>query len=920
MNNDNNRNNKTRAFSKPNTTAKSNDSLKLDTNMNIRRAVAKKTLKNGSKVTGICLKKGFQWALNIFLTLLLMCTICGVIVGGTFALYVKNYLIDNDYDIPDLKTNLDMTTKIFTANENGVFYELEDESIHGTENRSWVSYQRMPKNLYNAFVAIEDERFWKHNGVDWKRTIGAVLEFVTGNDSYGGSTITQQLIKNVSKNEETTIQRKVTEIFRALSLSEKRSKEEVIEMYLNTINLSRGNYGVQAAANYYFGKDVSDLTLVECAALASIPKSPTKFDPLRNPDNNKERRNAVLKKMKELGWISEEECTAAQNTELVLNITLDDANEAADQPYSYFKDALIEEIVKDLYDQYGYSRKVALNLIYSGGLQIYTTMDPEIQNAMEEVFEDENSFQKVSDGIQPESAMVVMDPYTGDVLGIVGGRGEKKDKLGYNRATQSKRQVGSSIKPLTVYAPAMDLGLISYGTVVDDTPFTYMEDQGRYWPSNSPARYNGKITINEAIMVSKNTTAAKIIDKMTPSYAFNFAKKKLHLDSMVPADEAIAPLALGGFTHGLTVLEMTAAYSIFPNGGAYSYPRLYTKVLNSDGTVLLEKKIKQEPVISQGTSTVMTKILQNVVSGGTAAGITLDQKINLAGKTGSTNDNKDLYFAGFSPYYVGACWFGYDVPKNLNNFVPNPAMLAWEKVMTKIHQKHFDSAANGTAPLNTFDYSKMKAVSICLDSGLLPSDECYKDVRTVMNGTSRIGTEYYYEGSKAPTQTCNVHVSVDWDKSENCLANEYCPEEDVIKVSLIKETSRAFTHGNVAVLDAIYTYRPVPKNAVYPIGAPFYQYTLPKDTYAGYAVAEEGKPVNKMCDKHTKPEEPEIPEHILPIPDDDEQIDDENQDGNTENTENTEDTENTENTDITENQDEGGQQNTDDDTTNSDEN
>lgn len=838
---------------------KKSDDITVNTTANIKKAAAKKAIKMGGRVTGICLKKVLQWALNIFLTLLLMMTICGIIVGGAFAIYVKNYLIDEDFDITGLKNGLDMTTKIYCADDTGKFVELEDERIYGTENRSWVSFSKMPKNLYNAFVAIEDERFFKHNGVDWKRTLGACLEFITGNDSYGGSTITQQLIKNITMEDETTIQRKVKEIFRALTLSEKRSKEEVLEMYLNTINLSRRNYGVQAAANYYFGKDVSELSLVECAALASIPKSPTKYDPVRNPRNNKERRDVVLEKMAELGMISKEECKEAQNTELVLNITLEESNEESESPYSYYKDALIEQLIADFNEQYGYSREYASSLIYSGGLQIYITMNRTVQSAMEEVFEDPDSFQTVSDGIQPESAMVVMDPYTGDVLGIVGGRGKKTGRREFNRATQSKRQVGSSIKPITVYAPAMDLGLIEYSTVMDDTPFNYMASLGRYWPVNAPNVYGGKITVNEAVMKSKNTIAVKVLDKMTPEYSYNFAKNKLHLDSLVDSDNALAPLALGGLTNGLTVLEMTAAYTIFPNGGSYSSPRMYSKVLDSNGTVLLENKIEQEPVISVGTATVMTKIMQNAVAGGTAAAITLDKKINIAGKTGSTNEDKDRYFAGFTPYYVGACWFGYDTPKNLVRFKSNPAMLAWEKVMEKIHQKYFDAAESGT-PLKTFDFSHLRTASFCLDSGKAVTENCRNDVRTVMLGKSRISRGYYYSDEDIPKEPCDVHVSVKWDKSQNCLANDYCPAADTIDVSLLLENDRAFTHGNIPVTDAAYTYRKMPVNGEYPDDAPFYSYLLPAGTYVGYTNVADGQPINKMCKVHTKPEEPENPD------------------------------------------------------------
>ncbi len=848
---------RTRSFTQPKKGTESDGELILDTAVNIKKAKAKKVIKKSATVSLFTLKKFFQWTGSILLTLLLIGTICGIIVGGAFAIYVKNYLIE-DYDITELKQNLDMTTTIYYVDGDGNQVELEDERIYGSENRSWVSYSSMPKHLVDAFLAIEDERYWTHNGVDWRRTLGAVLEFVTGNDNYGGSTITQQLIKNVSGEDDTTIQRKVKEIFRALSLTEKRSKEEILEMYLNRIHLSRSNYGVQAAANYYFGKDVSELTLLEAASLASIPKSPTKYDPLRNPEFNAERREVVLDKMLELTWITQEQYDEAMAEELVLNITYEEATSEATKPFSYFKDALIEQLVADLGEEYGYSRQYALDLIYSGGLEVTVTMDPEIQRIMEEVYEDPATFQKVDDGIQPQSAMVVMDPYTGNVLGLVGGRGEKTGKLELNRATMSRRQVGSSIKPLTVYAPAMDLGLIEYSTVYDDTPI-YMEKMNKYWPSNSPNEYKGKITINEAIVRSKNTVAVKIIrDELGVDYAYNFAKNKLHIDSLVASDRDVAPLALGGLTHGITVMEMTAAYTIFPNGGTYSAPRLYTRVLNSDGTILLDNPVEQEPVISEGTAAVMTKMLQNVVTSGTAARLTLDQKVNLAGKTGSTNDNKDVYFCGFSPYYVGAAWFGYDISKSLYKFESNPAMLAWEKVMERIHERHFNSGEK----LKTFDFSNLQSYSFCLDSGDAPTENCKNDIRG-----SRVSSGYYYNGDGAPKRTCSVHVEVDWCNSSNMIASPFCPEDDTRKVSLIREDDRSFTHGDVAVTDSKFTYRYVDISSYedIPEGAPFYKMLLAEGETTGYSKDyKEGDAINAMCRVHLPEEEPEEPD----LPDD----------------------------------------------------
>lgn len=825
--------------------------LAVNTTANMKKAGVKKVIKTGGKVTGVMLNKTLQWVLNILMTILLICTISGIAIAAIFFGYVNNYLIEDDFDIENLKTNLNQTTKIFYTDDAGNTVELEDQRIYGTENRSWVSYNKMPQNLTNAFIAIEDERFWKHSGVDWKRTFGAVLQFAGGNDSYGGSTITQQLIKNITKEDETTIQRKVREIFRALSLTKKHSREEILEMYLNTINLSRNNYGVQAAANYYFGKDVSELDLVECAALAAIPKSPTKYDPVRNPNENKRRRGYVLDKMAELGWISQEECDAAKNTELVINITVLDGT--VTKSNSYFKDTLIEQIIADLKEEYGYSREYASNIIYSGGLKIYATIDPEVQTIMEEVFADPDTFQRVSDGIQPQAAMVIMDPYTGDVKGVVGGR-EKTGDRDLNRATQSRRQIGSAIKPLTVYAPAMDLGLINYSTVFDDTPLEYKADLGRYWPKNAPARYDGLLSVNRAVEVSKNTIAIKVLQKMTPEYSYNFSQNKLHLNSLVASDKDLAPLALGGLTNGLTVMEVTAAYSIFPNGGMYSSPRLYTRVLRNDDTVLLERNSNPEYAVSSDTAQVMTKILQNVVSNGTAAGITLDKKINVAGKTGTTNNDKDRYFVGFTPYYTAACWFGYDTPKYLGKFRSNPAMIAWEKVMTRVHEKYINAASSGGEPLKKFDYSRLTQVAVCSDSGLLPSDACGHDLRG-----SRVSYGWFAK-SQIPTKTCDTHMLVGWDSTTARVATPYCPASAVMKVALIKVEDRNFVQ-NIPITDARYTCRAEagnPANVINP-SDPYYLTAMPAGTYAGYSPGVDA-PQNSYCNIHNA---------VYPIMDDD---------------------------------------------------
>lgn len=783
--------------------------------------------------------------INVLLTIILIGVVTGIMVVSVFAIYINNNLIE-DYDIVGLETNLEQTTKIFCTNEYGEKIELEDQRLHGEENRSWVSIGKMPTNLKNAFVAIEDQRFYEHNGMDFKRTAGAVLEFVGGNSSYGGSTITQQLIKNFSGENDATIQRKIKEIFRAISLTKKRSKDEVLEMYLNTINLSNGCYGVQAAANYLFGKDVSELTLVECASLAAIPKSPYQYNPKAHPQANKERRDTVLMKMEELNWISEEEMNEAFNTELVLSAD-NETNSPTGKIYSYFTDALIEQVIADLNKEYGYPREVAFNIIFSGGLEIHSTVDPRIQKIMEEVYSAPDTFVQ-GDGIQPESAMVVIDPYTGNVKGIVGGRGEKNISRGLNRATMSKRQIGSAIKPLTVYSPAIDLGYINYATVVDDTPFKYIEDMEKYWPENAGRHYRGKTTVNYGLMQSLNTTAVKVLDMITPEYSYYFAKEKLGLFSLEQSDCDYAPLALGGLTKGLTVMEVAGAYTIFPNEGIYSEPRLYTEIYDNNGKLLLKADNNQTVAISKSTSQIMTKMMQNVLTRGTGTAVTLDKKLDTAGKTGSTNDMKDVYFVGYTPYYVGAAWFGYDKPKYISSrFGNNPALTVWDKVMNRIHNEIVipESKQNGVS-LKTFDDDEIVKAEFCVDSGKKPTELCSEhDPRG-----SRVEEGWFKKGSE-PKEYCDAHVAVNFCSASQGVANEYCPVENLEMHALVLSEDRNFIE-NIRIDDTQYTFRDMPFGIGMAEGMnqPFYASVLPEETYAGFSNTE--MYYNRACTWHNE--------------------------------------------------------------------
>ncbi len=797
--------------------------------------------------------------LGAFFTLVLILLITGIIVGSVFAVYIENNLIDEDYDIVGLETNLDQTTKIFYFDEMGERHELDDQRLYGEENRSWISVSQMPTNLKDAFIAIEDKRFYEHNGMDFKRTTGAVLEFLRGNSSYGGSTITQQLIKNFSGENDATIQRKIKEIFRAISLTKKRSKDEVLEMYLNTINLSNGCYGVQAAANYLFNKDVSELTLVECAALAAIPKSPYKYNPKNHPEENLERRNTVLDEMRKNGWITKEEFDEAINTELVLNINKDIVAATGATVYSYFTDALIEQIIADLNREYGYPREVATNIIFGGGLEIHSTMDPRIQNIMEEVFADPDTFVHV-DGIQPESAMVVMDPYTGDIKGLVGGRGEKTLSRGQNRATMSKRQIGSAIKPLSVYSPAIDLGYVDYATVIDDTPLKYNEETEEYWPRNAGRDYRGKTTVNYGIKQSLNTTAVKVLDMITPEYSYNFMTEKLGITSLEKSDIDYSPLALGGLTYGLTVTEVTAAYSIFPNEGIYSAPRLYTVIYDNNGNILLENQLNQQVAISKSTSQIMTKCLEDVLTSGTGGALTLKNSIDVAGKTGSTNDDKDIYFVGYTPYYVGGCWFGYDIPKTLSKKLtsPNQALVAWDKTMTRIHEEIINESKTGGEKLREFSDSELVEAEFCCDSGHVPTILCEAfDPRG-----SRVQKGWFKKGSE-PTQKCETHILVNFDGDTSAVANPFCPEHNIKQFALIRTEGREYIK-DIIIGDAQYSYMQVPEGYISSDDAtlPYYSELLPDETFAG-RTKDVTYPFNRGCAVHG-PKLEEEPEEDIP--------------------------------------------------------
>ncbi len=834
-----------------------------------RREKFKKVAKTSAVVAGGGVKVAWKiasWVLNIVLTVLLICIVTGAIMAGAFAMYIKSF-IDPTFDIDNLKLNSNLTTSIYcrqTDPETGTetWVEVEDERLSGAENRIWVSYDKIPEDMVNAIISIEDKRFYSHKGVDLRRTTGAVLGFITGNDDYGGSTITQQLIKQVTGEDDVTIQRKIQEIMRALDLETKREKSEILEMYLNTIYLSQGCYGVQTAANSYFGKNISDCSLVECAALAAIPQAPTKWDPRQNPENNEKRRNDIINEMYEQGMITIEERDEAWNTDLVLaDGSTEDINAKV---HSYYVDTVIDDVVADLQEELGVTKAVANQMVFAGGLKIYIAQDPEVQKILDECYLDDSLYPEAA-GLKPESAMVIVDQETGDVVALIGGRGEKTTPRGFNRATQAKRQPGSTIKPLSVYSLALEEGLISYAGPVDDAPINIgmTEEERRTWPANYPEGYAGLIPANEAIYRSKNTCAVRLVDQLTSRYVYDYITGNYGLSTLVDgvttasgtvlSDVDLAPLALGGMTYGVTVRDMASAYATFAAGGVYHESRTYLRVLDSEGNEILSNDDNSAVLLKESTAVILTRMLEDVVDVGTAANkVSLDKKIPVAAKTGTTTDTKDLYFVGYTPYYTAAVWTGYDQPKTWNHADTSISIKIWDAVMNRVHQKYLDAADAGT-PLKDFGESgRVVEVEVCRDSGLLPSAACSLDPR----GDRLIKS--YFDRDNVPTATCDRHVTVQYCEESGCLAGPSCPAEHLKLISLVK-LRREFVK-QVRINDAQYTYVEVPSGYVYPADRtqPFYINLYPEGVYAGYSPENvndryspaEQKPVNGFCSEH----------------------------------------------------------------------
>lgn len=586
---------------------------------------------------------------------------------------------DANVDLASIPVNLSSTI-YYKDKVSGEYVEWV--ALANAENRIWIDGNDIPALLEEAFIAIEDERFYEHQGVDWKRTIAAGINIITGDSTFGGSTITQQLIKNLTQDNEVTIKRKLLEICRALKLEQEHTKEEILEWYLNIIYFGYGQYGVGTAADYYFGKDVDQLTLAEMCSLAGIINNPSKYNPYVFPENNKKRQELILDKMLELGYIDQATCDMAKTEQLVFSSTHSQGNETV--IYPYYVDAVIDDVIEYFEQEYSVSQSQATVMLYYGGYHIYTCVDMDIQSKMDSVYQDISNIPQTRDGQTLQSSMVIIDPYTGDIVGLEGGVGEKSVSRGLNWATSplARRPPGSSIKPISVYGPGIEMELITPDTVFLDSADIQLS--GTDWfPKNDNGQHYGAVTVRYGVLRSLNTIAAQVMDKVTPSASYDFLVNKLHM-TLEAADCDYAPLAVGQLTIGTTTREMASAYTIFPSGGTYIQGRTFSEIYDSDGNLVYENKPVTNQAISAITAYWMTDMLEDAVDSGTGTAAKLSG-MPCAGKTGTTTDSKDRWFVGYTPYYVGAVWTGYEKPAEIN-VSGNPAAALWKQVMSLVHE------------------------------------------------------------------------------------------------------------------------------------------------------------------------------------------------------------------------------------------
>lgn len=814
-----------------------------------RKSTAKKEKELLSK--GTMIRKKFT---VIFAKTLLVCLIAFTVVGGCAGYGVYKGIVDSAPDIHDIDATPTGYLSTVLDNQGNETATL----VASGSNRVYVTIDEIPLDLQHAFVAIEDARFYEHNGIDITGIVRAGITGITsGRFSQGASTITQQLLKNNVFTDWTSessfadkMERKIQEQYLAIQLEKVEDKDWILENYLNTINLGQNTLGVQAASQRYFNKDVSELTLSECAVIAGITQNPSRYNPVSNPDANAERRTKVLNNMLDQGYIDQAAYDTAMADNVYDRIQIVDSETASDNINSYFVDALTEQVIDDLMEVKGYTETQAYKALYEGGLTIYSTQDPSIQQICDEEVNNADNYgsetkyscsyrltiqkadgtyqnyseqtmlsyyqsknskynidfdskeavdaaieqykadimeygdtivpngESITYTMQPQASMTVIDQSTGEVKAIVGGRGDKTANKTLNRATDTKRQPGSTFKILSAYAPALDIGGMTLASVQDDAPYTY--SNAAHTPVNNYDKsYRGFTTIREGITYSINIVAVKTLTDIGVDIGYEYLQN-FGFSTLCDSDRTQA-LALGGITNGVTNLELTAAYATIANGGTYTKPRFYTKILDHDGNVLIDNTPQTHTVLKETTAWLLTNAMEDVLTNGTGRPAHFNG-MPQAGKSGTTSSDRDALFAGYTPYYTCVVWGGYDDNAELS-YTTYPKTL-WKSVMGRIHEN-----------LDYKDFNKPDGITtatVCKKSGKLAvAGLCDSDPRGSM-----VESEYFASGT-VPKDYCDHHVRVTIDLSTGGIATDTCPEE-------LRSSNVYITGGSAGTQDAPY--------------------------------------------------------------------------------------------------------------------
>ena len=790
-------------------------------------------------------------AISAAATVLLIGVVCAFVFVGILGNYLQDDVLPEAmYNLDN--ASLDQTSFVYYVDGNGNIQLLQQ--IHTSSNRQWATIDEIPDSLIHAAIAIEDKRFYEHQGVDWITTVKACGNMFFGSSStFGGSTITQQLIKNLTGDDSVTVQRKVMEIFRAQQFERKYDKDTIMEWYLNTIYLGNGCYGVKSAAAEYFGKELQTLTPAECASLISITNNPSIFNPYGSTFNwdpgdgegkremlaserNKIRQINTLFEMHNQEWLSDEEYEQAleQAENMVFKSGIDEVDrwalcsntacgyqntagnfdssdsgyscpvcgksvnltsDLSQEVYSYFVDTVLEDVAMDLASKEGIAwdsltKEAKSNYmlqIQRGGYHIYTTLDMKVQNAVDAIYMDLKKIPETKSKQQLQSAIVVIDNSTGDIVALSGGVGKKVDHDGYNRATDAKLQTGSVQKPISVYAPAFEVGAASPATVVYDLPV--MKSGKSVFPKNDGRTYSYAKTAYEGLVKSTNAISVRTLRMIGYDYAYRFSKDKFRLNNLVEEYETYSgnkltdlgdsPLGLGALTVGATVREMATAYATFPNNGEFREARTYTKVYDSEGNLVLDNVQEKEQILSQKTVDYIDYCLTGVITKGTGGPAKISGQ-TVAGKTGTTSSSKDRWFCGYTHYYTAAIWCGYDQPEVIKlKSSGNPAARLFSNVLTSVH--------SGLAKKSLYSTSKFKSFDVCLRGGGSATSACEKDLLHRLYGLSAVDSVYAYAEDK-PSSGCDKHVLVDFCVTGGGVATDYCSKFEDVKIESLALT------------------------------------------------------------------------------------------------------------------------------------